>query len=79
MDVIIRKFQTGPTGVADNMAKVALMSVPSSEDKLSTCSKNKEVAESNMVIPHDSNMISSRFKGGQITLGEPNNAAYLLL
>ena len=62
-DVTIRIFHTGPTGVEDNMVKVVLISIPSSEDKLSVCSKNKEVAESSIAIPHDSRMIRSRLRG----------------
>ena len=33
-EVITRMFHTGPTGVEDNMVKVVLTSIPSSEDKL---------------------------------------------
>jgi hypothetical protein len=62
-DVITRIFQTGPTGVEDNIVKVVLISIPSSEDKLIACSKNKEVDESSIAIPHDRSMIKSRFRG----------------
>jgi hypothetical protein len=43
------------------MVKVVLRSIPSSEDKLTACSKNKEVAESNMTIPHDNIIIRNLF------------------
>jgi hypothetical protein len=62
-DVTTRIFHTGPRGVEDNMVKVVLISIPSSEDKLSACSKNKEVAESSTAIPHDSSMRRNRLRG----------------
>jgi hypothetical protein len=62
-DVIIRIFQTGPTGVEDNMLKVVAISMPSSEDKLIACSNSKEVAETSTAIPHDRSMIKIRFTG----------------
>ena len=62
-DVITRIFQTGPTGVEDNMVKVVVISIPSSEDKLIACSNSKEVAETSMAIPQERIMIENRFTG----------------